>query len=124
VIGPLIDIRAVEKVEAHIAEAVKKGAKVLTDGKRAGQSGSFFDPTVTDMIIAKEETFGPVAPLYRLMTEADAAKMANDTEFGLASYFYSRNIGRIWRGRRGPRIRDRDRALRRREGRAATTGRY
>jgi succinate-semialdehyde dehydrogenase/glutarate-semialdehyde dehydrogenase len=102
VIGPLIDMKAVEKVEAHIADAVKKGAKVVTGGKRAAQGGSFFEPTVltdvtTDMVITKEETFGPVAPLYRFKTEAEAIKMANDTEFGLASYFYSRDIGRIWR---------------------------
>jgi succinate-semialdehyde dehydrogenase/glutarate-semialdehyde dehydrogenase len=107
VIGPLIDMKAVEKVEAHIADAVKKGAKVVTGGKRAAhqderRGGSFFEPTVltdvtTDMVITKEETFGPVAPLYRFKTEAEAVKMANDTEFGLASYFYSRDIGRIWR---------------------------
>ena len=102
VVGPLIDMKAVEKVEAHIADAVKKGAKVVLGGKRAAQGGSFFEPTVltdvtTDMVITKEETFGPVAPLYRFKTEADAVKMANDTEFGLASYFYSRDIGRIWR---------------------------
>jgi succinate-semialdehyde dehydrogenase/glutarate-semialdehyde dehydrogenase len=94
--------RPVEKGEAHIADSVKKGAKVVTGGKRAAQGGSFFEPTVltdvtTDMVITKEETFGPVAPLYRFETEADAVKMANDTEFGLASYFYSRDIGRIWR---------------------------
>src|SRR5437667_2952479 len=84
VIGPLIDMKAVEKVEAHIADAVKKGAKVVTGGKRAAQGGSFFEPTVltdvtTDMVISKEETFGPVAPLYRFKSEADAVKMANDT---------------------------------------------
>jgi succinate-semialdehyde dehydrogenase/glutarate-semialdehyde dehydrogenase len=84
VIGPLIDMKAVEKVEAHIADAVKKGAKVVTGGKRAAQGGSFFEPTVltdvtTDMVITKEETFGPVAPLSRFKTEADAIKMANDT---------------------------------------------
>ena len=95
-------MKAVEKVEAHVADAVKKGAKVVTGGKRAAQGGSFFEPTVltdvtTDMVITKEETFGPVAPLYRFKTEAEAVKMANDTEFGLASYFYSRDIGRIWR---------------------------
>src|SRR5713101_3554098 len=81
--GPLIDMKAVEKVEAHIADALKKGAKVVTGGKRAAQGGSFFEPTVltdvtTDMVITKEETFGPVAPLYRFKTEADAIKMAND----------------------------------------------
>ena len=75
---------------------------MVTGGKRAAQGGSFFEPTVltdvtTDMVITKEETFGPVAPLYRFKTEADAVKMANDTEFGLASYLYSRDIGRIWR---------------------------
>ena len=81
---------------------MKKGAKLVTGGKRAAQGGSFFEPTVltdvtTDMVITKEETFGPVAPLYRFKSEEDAVKMANDTEFGLASYFYSRDIGRIWR---------------------------
>ena len=100
VIGQLIDMKAVEKVEAPIADAVKKGARVVTGGKRAAQGGSFFEPTVltdvtTDMVITKEETFGPVAPLYRFKSEDEA--VANDTEFGLASYFYSRDIGRIWR---------------------------
>ena len=95
-------MKAIEKVEAHIADALKKGAKVVIGGKRAAQGGSFFEPTVltdvtTDMVITKEETFGPVAPLYRFKGEADAVKMANDTEFGLAAYFYSRDIGRIWR---------------------------
>jgi Aldehyde dehydrogenase family len=84
VIGPLIDMKAVEKVEAHIGDAVKKGAKVVTGGKRAAQGGSFFEPTVltdvtTGMVSTKEETFGPVAPLYRFKTEAEAIKMANDT---------------------------------------------
>jgi acyl-CoA reductase-like NAD-dependent aldehyde dehydrogenase len=84
VIGPLIDMKAVEKVEAHIADALKKGAKVVTGGKRAAQGGSFFEPTVltdvtTDMVITKEETFGPVAPLYRFKTDDEAIKMANDT---------------------------------------------
>jgi succinate-semialdehyde dehydrogenase / glutarate-semialdehyde dehydrogenase len=102
VIGPLIDVKAVEKVEAHIADAVKKGAKVALGGKRSALGGTFFEPTVltdvtTDMIITKEETFGPVAPLYRFKTDDEAVKMANDTEFGLAAYFYSRDIGRIWR---------------------------
>ncbi|MBV8397144.1 MAG: aldehyde dehydrogenase family protein [Acetobacteraceae bacterium] len=97
-IGPLIDMKAVEKVEAHIADAVKKGAKVVTGGKRAAQGGSFFEPTVltdvtTDMVITNEETFGPVAPLYRFKTDDEAIGMANDTEFGLAAYFYSRDIG-------------------------------
>jgi succinate-semialdehyde dehydrogenase / glutarate-semialdehyde dehydrogenase len=102
VVGPLIDMKAVEKVEAHIADAVKKGAKVVTGGKRAAQGGSFFEPTVltdvtTDMVITKEETFGPVAPLYRFKSEDVTVKMVNHTEFGLASYFYSRDISRIWR---------------------------
>jgi hypothetical protein len=83
VIGPLIDMKAVEKVEAHIADAVKKGAKVVLGGKRAAQGGSFFEPTVLtnvtiDMVITKEETFGPVAPLYRFKTDTKAIKMASD----------------------------------------------
>jgi succinate-semialdehyde dehydrogenase / glutarate-semialdehyde dehydrogenase len=102
VIGPLIDMQAVEKVETHIADALEKGAKIVVGGKRSAMGGTFFEPTVltdvtTDMVITKEETFGPVAPLYRFKTEADAIKMANDTEFGLAAYFYSRDIGRVWR---------------------------
>jgi succinate-semialdehyde dehydrogenase/glutarate-semialdehyde dehydrogenase len=84
------------------ATALKELRQVVTGGKRAAQGGSFFEPTVltdvtTDMVITKEETFGPVAPLYRFKTDAEAIKMANDTEFGLAAYFYSRDIGRIWR---------------------------
>jgi hypothetical protein len=91
-----------EEIEAHIAAAVKKGAKVVTGRKRAAEGGSFFEPTVltdvtTDMVITNEETFGPVAPLYRFKTDVEAIKMANDTEFSLAAYFYSRDIGRIWR---------------------------
>ena len=90
VIGSLIDMKAVGQVEAHIADAVKKGAKVVLGGKRAAQGGSFFEPTVltdvtTDMVITKEETFGPVAPLYRFKTDDEAIKMANDTEFGVAA---------------------------------------
>jgi succinate-semialdehyde dehydrogenase / glutarate-semialdehyde dehydrogenase len=100
--GPLIDGNAVLKVEEHIADAVAKGATVATGGKRHSLGGSFFEPTVLmnvtpAMKVAREETFGPVAPLFRFKTEADAIKMANDTEFGLASYFYSRDIGRIFR---------------------------
>ena len=92
VIGPLIDMKAVEKVEAHIADAVKKGVKVVTGGKRSALGGTFFEPTVlidvtTDMVITKEETFGPLAPLSRFKTDDEAIKMANDTEFGLAAYF-------------------------------------
>ena len=102
VIGPLIDMKAVEKVEMHIADALRKGAKVVVGGHRHALGGSFFEPTVltdvtTDMVITREETFGPVAPLYRFKTEQEAIKMANDTEFGLAAYFYSRDIGRIFR---------------------------
>src|SRR5438128_8970378 len=101
VIGPPIDMKAVEKVEAHIADAVEKGAKVVTGGKRAAQGGSFFEPTVltdvtTDMVITKEETFGPVAPLYRFKTDADAVKMANDTP----TPTLPRLRGREGRGRR------------------------
>src|ERR671925_1539984 len=103
VIGPLIDMKAVEKVEAHIADAVKKGAKVVTGGKRHSLGHSFFEPTIlvnvtTDMIVTREETFGPVAPLFRFKTEEEAVKLANDTEFGLAAYFYARDLGRVWRG--------------------------
>ena len=103
VIRPLIDMKAVEKVEAHIADAVKKGAKVAVGGKRSALGGTFFEPTVltdvtTDIVITKEETFGPVTPLYRFKTDEEAVEMANDTEFGLAAFFfYSRDIGRIWR---------------------------
>jgi len=100
--GPLIDLAAVEKVEEHIADATAKGAKILTGGKRHKLGGSFFEPTIltgvtTAMKVTREETFGPVAPLYRFKTEEEAIRMANDTEFGLASYFYSRDVGRIWR---------------------------
>jgi succinate-semialdehyde dehydrogenase/glutarate-semialdehyde dehydrogenase len=100
--GPLIDMRAVEKVESHIADATKKGAKVMAGGSRHTLGGTFFQPTVLtnvtpDMAVANEETFGPVAPLFRFQNEGEAIRLANDTEFGLAAYFYSRDIGRIWR---------------------------
>tara|TARA_Y100001970_G_scaffold292799_1_gene435896 strand:+ start:3775 stop:5256 length:1482 start_codon:yes stop_codon:yes gene_type:complete len=100
--GPLIDMAAVEKVEEHIEDALAKGAKVISGGGRHDLGGTFFQPTVlsevnTDMKVTREETFGPVAPLYRFETEEEALEMANDTEFGLAAYFYSRDIGRIWR---------------------------
>jgi succinate-semialdehyde dehydrogenase/glutarate-semialdehyde dehydrogenase len=100
--GPLIDMAAVEKVEEHIRDAVDKGARVVVGGKRHALGGSFFEPTIladvtTRMKVAREETFGPVAPLFRFHTEEEAVRMANDTEFGLAAYFYSRDIGRIWR---------------------------
>ncbi|MGH7111467.1 MAG: NAD-dependent succinate-semialdehyde dehydrogenase, partial [Stellaceae bacterium] len=102
VIGPLIDMRAIEKVESHIADAVKKGARIALGGRRHALGGSFFEPTVltgvtADMLITREETFGPVAPLYRFKDEAEAIRMANDTEFGLAAYFYARDVGRIFR---------------------------
>jgi succinate-semialdehyde dehydrogenase/glutarate-semialdehyde dehydrogenase len=100
--GPLIDDRAVEKVESHIRDATSKGAKVLVGGRRHRLGGRFFETTVLtevtpSMMIAREETFGPVAPLFRFKTEEEAIALANDTEFGLASYFYGRDIGRIWR---------------------------
>ena len=100
--GPLIDAKAVEKVEQHIADALDKGARVLTGGKRHALGHSFFEPTVladvtSDMLVAREETFGPMAPLFRFKTEEEAIALANDTEFGLASYFYARDVGRIWR---------------------------
>ena len=100
--GPLIDAAAVEKVEEHIADAVALGAKVASGGRRHRLGGTFFEPTVlTDvtpaMRIAREETFGPVAPLFRFAGEADAIALANATEFGLAAYFYARDVGRIWR---------------------------
>jgi len=100
--GPLIDMKAVAKVEEHIADAVKKGAKVIAGGKRHELGGSFFQPTVlanvnTQMAVAREETFGPVAPLFRSNTDEEAVQMANDTEFGLAAYFFSRDLGRVWR---------------------------
>jgi succinate-semialdehyde dehydrogenase/glutarate-semialdehyde dehydrogenase len=102
VIGPLIDAKAIKKVEEHVADALAKGAEIVTGGKRHSLGGSFFEPTVLtgatrDMAIFREETFGPVAPLFRFKTEAEAIEMANDTEFGLAAYFYGRDIGRVWR---------------------------
>jgi succinate-semialdehyde dehydrogenase/glutarate-semialdehyde dehydrogenase len=100
--GPLIDTAAVAKVEEHIADAVAKGARVVTGGKRHALGGLFFEPTIlADMTpamkVAREETFGPVAPLFRFREEAEAIRMANDTEFGLAAYFYARDLGRVWR---------------------------
>ncbi len=101
-IGPLIDEAAVEKVEEHLKDAKDGGAKVLTGGGRSDLSGTFFKPTVLgdvkhDMLLAREETFGPVAGLIRFEDEDKALRMANDTEFGLASYFYARDMSRIWR---------------------------
>ncbi|MBI3916852.1 MAG: NADP-dependent succinate-semialdehyde dehydrogenase [Betaproteobacteria bacterium] len=100
--GPLIDMKAVEKVEEHISDALAKGARVVTGGKRHEKGGQFFQPTVLAdvtpaMKITREETFGPVAPLYRFKTEKELLDLANDTEYGLAAYFYSRDIGRVWR---------------------------
>lgn len=100
--GPLIDMYAVEKAESHIADALSKGGHLLTGGKRHSLGGTFFQPTVlgnvsVGMRIAVEETFGPVAPLFRFKTEDQAVQMANETEFGLAAYFYSRDMARIWR---------------------------
>jgi succinate-semialdehyde dehydrogenase / glutarate-semialdehyde dehydrogenase len=98
--GPMIDDKAIAKVEEHVADAIAKGATLVTGGKRFGER--FFEPTVLsgatpDMLCAKEETFGPVAPIFRFSTEAEVIAQANDTEFGLASYFYSRDVGRIFR---------------------------
>ena len=100
--GPLINAAAVSKVEAHIADALKRGASIVTGGHRHALGGNFFEPTIlanvpNDADIFREETFGPVAPLFRFSTEEEAVRMANDTEFGLASYFYARDIGRIFR---------------------------
>ena len=100
--GPLIDMAAVEKVEDHIRDAVGAGASVVAGGKRHTLGGTFFEPTVLTgvtpaMKVAREETFGPLAPLFKFGAEEDAIRLANATEFGLAAYFYSRDIGRIWR---------------------------
>ncbi|WP_448953417.1 NAD-dependent succinate-semialdehyde dehydrogenase [Labrys neptuniae] len=100
--GPLIDEKAVEKVEEHISDAVAKGAKVVAGGKRHALGHTFFEPTVvtgvtTDMLVARDETFGPLAPVFKFETEEEAVKMANDTEFGLASYFYTKDLGRAFR---------------------------
>jgi len=100
--GPLIDMAAVEKIEQHIADAVAHGGKVIAGGRRHALGGTFFQPTVITgavpgMAVAKEETFGPLAPIFRFRTEAEAVAMANDTEFGLAAYFYTRDLARAWR---------------------------
>jgi len=101
-IGPLIEPAALEKVEGHVADALKRGAQLAGGGKRHALGGTFYEPTVLtgvtrDMRIFREETFGPVAPLIRFKTEAEAIEMANDTEFGLAAYFYTRDVGRVFR---------------------------
>ncbi len=100
--GPMIDGAAVAKVEEHIADAVGKGAEIIEGGGRSDLGGNYFNPTVLtgvtkDMKVAKEETFGPVAPLFKFEDEADVVEMANDSEFGLASYFFSRDLARVWR---------------------------
>jgi len=100
--GPLIDTKALAKVEQHIADALSKGAHIALGGKRHALGGTFYEPTVVTevtpaMMMAREETFGPVAPLFRFETETDAIRMANDTEFGLAAYFYTRDLARSWR---------------------------
>jgi succinate-semialdehyde dehydrogenase/glutarate-semialdehyde dehydrogenase len=100
--GPLIDYAAVEKVEEHIQDAVSRGARVLTGGQRHTLGGTYFQPTVlanvpANATVAREETFGPLAPLFRFETDDEVLQLANDTDFGLASYFYSRDIGRVWR---------------------------
>ncbi|MBR9883255.1 MAG: NAD-dependent succinate-semialdehyde dehydrogenase [Oceanospirillales bacterium] len=100
--GPLINEAALAKVQRHVDDAVAKGARIVLGGKPHALGGTFFEPTILadvtpEMLVTREETFGPVAPLYRFHTEDEAIALANDTEFGLASYFYSRDIGRIWR---------------------------
>jgi succinate-semialdehyde dehydrogenase/glutarate-semialdehyde dehydrogenase len=100
--GPLINADAVKKVEEHIADALSRGAKVVTGGHRHRLGGNFFEPTLLaevpkEALMFREETFGPVAPLFRFKTEAEAIQLANDTEFGLASYFYTRDVGRVFR---------------------------
>src|SRR5262249_9357239 len=100
--GPLINADGLAKVEEHVADALARGAKVATGGQRRARGRTCYGATVLtevprDMKIFSEETFGPVAPLFRFATDADVVALANDTEFGLASYFYSRDIGRIWR---------------------------
>lgn len=101
-IGPLIDAKAIRKVEEHLADATSKGATIVTGGRPHPLGGTFFQPTVLsgvtqDMQICKEETFGPVAPVVRFETEEEAIRLANDTEFGLAGYFYTRDVSRVWR---------------------------
>lgn len=102
VLGPLIDDNAVAKVESHISDAVAKGAGIVLGGKRHALGGHFFEPTIlrdvaAGMQVAREETFGPLAPLFRFRDEQDVIEQANDTEFGLASYFYARDLSRVFR---------------------------
>jgi succinate-semialdehyde dehydrogenase/glutarate-semialdehyde dehydrogenase len=100
--GPLIDECAVAKVEQHVSDALEKGARIVRGGKRSSLGGTFYEPTIladvnSRMLVTREETFGPLAPVIPFKTENDVIAMANDTEYGLASYFYSRDIGRVWR---------------------------
>jgi succinate-semialdehyde dehydrogenase/glutarate-semialdehyde dehydrogenase len=100
--GPLINENALKKVQDHISDALGKGAVLVTGGKPHSSGGTMFEPTIignvtTSMKVASEETFGPLAPIFKFSTEEEAIRMANDTEFGLASYFYTNNINRIWR---------------------------
>jgi len=100
--GPLIDAHALDKVEEHVADALKKGASVMRGGHRHALGGTFYEPTVlrdvtSDMLVSKEETFGPVAPLFRFTSDEEVLRLANATEFGLASYFYTRDVGRLFR---------------------------
>ncbi len=104
--GPLIDAKALEKVEEHIADALARGARVVAGGRRHALGGTYFEPTILadvrpDMLVAREETFGPVAPLFRFRDDDEAIAMANQTEFGLAGYFYARDVNRIWRAAEG-----------------------
>ena len=100
--GPLIDAPALAKVEELVADALAQGARCVAGGQRHALGGTFYEPTILadvtpTMMLASEEIFGPVAPLFRFKTEAEAIALANDTEFGLASYFFSRDLGRVWR---------------------------
>tara|TARA_R110002072_G_scaffold107636_5_gene233971 strand:- start:3273 stop:4190 length:918 start_codon:yes stop_codon:yes gene_type:complete len=101
-VGPLISEKAVEKVESHLQDALDKGGRLITGGKRHALGGTWFEPTVVadvtaDMACAREETFGPLAPVFRFETEAEVIRQANDTEYGLAAYFYAESVSRIWR---------------------------
>jgi succinate-semialdehyde dehydrogenase/glutarate-semialdehyde dehydrogenase len=101
-VGPLINAAALAKVESHLSDAIAKGATLATGGKRHSLGGTFFEPTVVtgmkkNMLVSHEETFGPIAPLFEFETEDEAVELANDTEFGLAGYFYSNDIRRVWR---------------------------
>jgi succinate-semialdehyde dehydrogenase/glutarate-semialdehyde dehydrogenase len=100
--GPMINQAAIDKVKGHIADALSKGGELICGGESHPLGGTFFTPTIignasTDMKIATEETFGPLAPIFKFKEEEQAIAMANDTEFGLAAYFYTRDIGRVWR---------------------------